>query len=36
MVFNAIMLLTVIGIVLYGVVSAIETRVLHYIPKARP
>ncbi len=35
MVFNAIILLTVIGIVLYGVVSAIETRVLHYIPKAR-
>ncbi len=35
MVFNAIMLLTMIGIVLYGVVSAIETRVLHYIPKAR-
>ena len=34
MVFNAIMLLTVIGIVLYGVVAAIETRVLHYIPKA--
>ena len=34
MVFNAIMLLTVIGIVLYGIVSAIETRVLHYIPKA--
>ncbi len=35
MVFNAIMLLTVIGIVLYAAVSAIETRVLHYIPKAR-
>jgi NitT/TauT family transport system permease protein len=34
MVFNAIMLLTVIGIVLYGVVAAVETRVLHYIPKA--
>lgn len=35
MVFNAIMLLTVIGIVLYAAVAAVETRVLHYIPKAR-
>ena len=35
MVFNAIILLTVIGIVLYGAVSAIETRVLHYIPKVK-
>ena len=35
MVFNAIILLTVIGIELYGAVSAIETRVLHYIPKVR-
>ncbi len=34
MVFNAIGLLTLIGIVLYGVVAVIETRVLHYIPKA--
>jgi NitT/TauT family transport system permease protein len=33
MVFNAIMLLTVIGIALYAVVAAIEARVLHYIPK---
>lgn len=35
MVFNAIMLLTLIGIVLYGIVAAVETHVLHYIPKAR-
>jgi NitT/TauT family transport system permease protein len=34
MVFNAIVLLTLIGIVLYGVVAAIEARVLHYIPRA--
>jgi len=34
MVFNAILLLTVIGIALYWAVAAIETRVLHYIPKA--
>lgn len=34
MVFNAIILLTVIGILLYGAVSALETRVLHYIPRA--
>ena len=35
MVFNAIMLLTLIGIVLYGIVAAIEAHVLHYIPKVR-
>lgn len=35
MVFNAIILLTLIGIVLYGIVAAVEARVLHYIPKAR-
>jgi NitT/TauT family transport system permease protein len=34
MVFNAIVLLTLIGVVLYGVVAAIEARVLHYIPRA--
>ena len=34
MVFNAIVLLTVIGILLYGAVAMIETRVLHYIPRA--
>jgi NitT/TauT family transport system permease protein len=34
MVFNAIVLLTLIGIVLYGVVAMIEARVLHYIPRA--
>lgn len=33
MVFNAIGLLTAIGITLYAVVAAIETRVLHYIPR---
>jgi NitT/TauT family transport system permease protein len=32
MVFVAIILLTVIGIVLYGVVVLIEARVLHYLP----
>jgi NitT/TauT family transport system permease protein len=35
MVFDAILLLTVIGIVLYGIVAAIEHRILHYIPKAQ-
>ena len=35
MVFNAIMLLTLIGIVLYGVVAAAEERILHYIPRAK-
>ncbi|MGR3661875.1 MAG: ABC transporter permease, partial [Paracoccaceae bacterium] len=34
MVFNAIGLLTVIGFVLYSVLVKIETRVLHYLPKA--
>ena len=34
MVFNAIVLLTLIGIVLYGAVALIEARVLHYIPRA--
>lgn len=34
MVFNAIVLLTLVGIVLYGVVTMIEARVLHYIPRA--
>lgn len=34
MVFNAIMLLTLIGIVLYSAVTWVEKRLLHYIPKA--
>jgi NitT/TauT family transport system permease protein len=34
MVFNAIVLLTLVGIVLYAVVAVIEARVLHYIPRA--
>ena len=34
MVFNAIVLLTLIGIMLYGAVAMIEARVLHYIPRA--
>jgi len=34
MVFDAIVLLTLIGIVLYGAVAIIEARVLHYIPRA--
>ncbi|UFN48175.1 ABC transporter permease [Roseomonas sp. OT10] len=33
MVFNAILLLTVIGIALYWAVAAVEARVLHYIPR---
>ncbi len=33
MVFDAIVLLTLIGIVLYAVVAMIEARVLHYIPR---
>jgi NitT/TauT family transport system permease protein len=33
MVFNAIILLTVIGIVLYSAVGYIETKILHYIPR---
>jgi NitT/TauT family transport system permease protein len=34
MVFNAILLLTAIGIAMYWAVAAIEVRVLHYIPRA--
>ena len=34
MVFNAILLLTLIGILLYSVVTYVEARLLHYIPKA--
>lgn len=34
MVFDAIALLTVIGIAMYWAVTAIESRVLHYLPKA--
>lgn len=33
MVFNAIFLLTVIGIALYAAVAAIEAQVLHYLPR---
>jgi NitT/TauT family transport system permease protein len=35
MVFDAIALLTVIGIAMYWAVTAIEARVLHHIPRAR-
>ncbi len=35
MVFNAILLLTAIGIALYAVVAAAESRILHYIPRAQ-
>jgi NitT/TauT family transport system permease protein len=35
MVFNAILLLTSIGIALYAAVAAVETRVLHYIPRVQ-
>lgn len=35
MVFNAILLLTAIGIALYAAVAAAEARILHYIPRAR-
>jgi NitT/TauT family transport system permease protein len=35
MVFNAILLLTAIGIVLYGAVTWAEERLLHYIPRAQ-
>jgi NitT/TauT family transport system permease protein len=35
MVFVAILLLTLIGIVAYGAVILVERRVLHYIPRAR-
>jgi ABC-type nitrate/sulfonate/bicarbonate transport system permease component len=31
MVFNAIVLLTLIGLVLYWVVGLVERRVLHYV-----
>jgi NitT/TauT family transport system permease protein len=34
MVFDAIILLTIIGIILYSAVAVIEARVLHYIPRA--
>ncbi|MFT7595426.1 MAG: NitT/TauT family transport system permease protein [Paracoccaceae bacterium] len=34
MVFNAILLLTLIGVTLYSAVTYVETRLLHYIPKA--
>lgn len=34
MVFNAIVLLTVIGFVLYSALVRIENRILHYLPKA--
>ena len=34
MVFNAIGLLTIIGIALYSAVTIVETRVLHYLPRA--
>jgi NitT/TauT family transport system permease protein len=33
MVFDAILLLTVVGIAMYWAVAAVETRVLHYIPR---
>jgi NitT/TauT family transport system permease protein len=35
MVFVAILLLTLIGIVAYGAVILVERRVLHYLPRAR-
>ena len=35
MVFNAIVLLTVIGIILYTAIARVEERVLHYLPKAQ-
>ncbi len=34
MVFDAIILLTVIGIVMYWAVAYVEARVLHYVPRA--
>ena len=34
-VFNAIILLTLIGIALYALVAALETRILHYIPRVQ-
>jgi NitT/TauT family transport system permease protein len=33
-VFDAIVLLTLVGIALYAAVATIEARVLHYIPRA--
>ena len=36
LVFDAIILLTVIGIALYATVAAAEKRILHYIPRAQP
>ncbi|MFC0389458.1 ABC transporter permease [Muricoccus vinaceus] len=36
MVFNAIVLLTVIGIALYWIVAAAEARILHYVPRISP
>lgn len=35
MVFNAIVLLTVIGFLLYSALARVEARVLHYLPKAQ-
>lgn len=35
MVFNAILLLTVIGFVLYSALARVEARLLHYLPKAQ-
>jgi NitT/TauT family transport system permease protein len=35
MVFNAILLLTLIGIALYALVAAAENRILHYIPRVQ-
>lgn len=35
MVFNAIVLLTVIGFLLYTVLEQVEERILHYLPKAQ-
>jgi hypothetical protein len=32
-VFDAIALLTVIGIAMYSVVTVVESRVLHYLPR---
>jgi NitT/TauT family transport system permease protein len=35
MVFNSIILLTVIGFLLYSALVRAETRLLHYLPKAQ-
>lgn len=35
MVFDAIILLTVIGILLYFAIVRVETRLLHYLPRAQ-